>query len=94
MKRPYFIPAIAIAIALMLSACGSKETDSEVSSQAPKGLNITLTSLAKPNDPVCGMDLKEGVGDTLSYHGKRYGFCGDECRDKFKNDPEHYLKGK
>jgi Cu+-exporting ATPase len=44
-------------------------------------------------DPVCGMTIspEDAVG-THSYHGVRYHFCNPGCLEKFKADPEHYLK--
>jgi YHS domain-containing protein len=43
-------------------------------------------------DPSCGMPLTAGIGDTLHYQGKVYGFCSDECRDEFKKNPAALAK--
>jgi YHS domain-containing protein len=40
------------------------------------------------NDPSCGMPLSAGIGDTVHYKGKVYGFCSDECRDIFLKNPD------
>ena len=41
-------------------------------------------------DPVCGMDVKEKNPPTSTYEGKRYAFCGQECKDAFDKKPEKY----
>lgn len=47
-----------------------------------------------PKDPVCGMPVRMGVGDTAHYKGKLYGFCSTECKDEFEKNPEQYVVGK
>ncbi len=44
-------------------------------------------------DPVCGMDIdpKNAVA-TEEYQGKTYHFCSAACHDKFKAEPEKYVK--
>ena len=35
-------------------------------------------------DPVCGMQVDENkAAATSSYQGKKYSFCGQECKNKF-----------
>jgi len=44
-------------------------------------------------DPVCGInsgDVAEMV--SFSYDGKKYFFCGEECRNRFKKNPKRFLK--
>jgi Cu+-exporting ATPase len=44
-------------------------------------------------DPVCGMIVKEEKAfGTFEYKGKTYYFCNAHCLEKFKQDPEKYLK--
>ncbi len=44
-------------------------------------------------DPVCGMEItKEEQAGELEYKGIIYHFCNLSCLEKFKADPEKYLK--
>src|SRR4051812_46726116 len=44
-------------------------------------------------DPVCGMtiDAADAVG-SIDYHGQTFYFCADSCLERFKANPEEYLK--
>ena len=45
-------------------------------------------------DPVCGMDVRVGVGKPSHAHGgETYHFCSQRCHDRFAEDPEHCLTG-
>ena len=45
-------------------------------------------------DPVCGMSTDDVSSFTpLEYKGKTYYFCSPHCLEKFKQDPEAYMKG-
>nr|WP_297186441.1 heavy metal translocating P-type ATPase [uncultured Porticoccus sp.] len=55
--------------------------------------DITETTEAK--DPVCGMTVNPQETRHFSQHaGKTWYFCGARCREKFENDPAHYLDGR
>jgi YHS domain-containing protein len=44
-------------------------------------------------DPVCGMQVDENKAPaTSSYQGKKYSFCGQECKDKFDREPQRYVQ--
>jgi P-type Cu+ transporter len=44
-------------------------------------------------DPVCGMVVdRDRAAGTWDYHGERYYFCHPSCRERFKADPESFLK--
>jgi YHS domain-containing protein/CheY-like chemotaxis protein len=44
-------------------------------------------------DPVCGMEIdSEKAAGNLEHGGKTYYFCGQGCLDKFKAEPEKFLK--
>ncbi len=44
-------------------------------------------------DFVCGMEIDEKKsGSRFDFKGKTYHFCSEECRDKFKESPERFLK--
>ena len=50
-----------------------------------------LKDVANRKDPVCGMPLTAGIGDTLHFHDKALGFCSEECKKDFMKDPEKYI---
>jgi YHS domain-containing protein len=42
-------------------------------------------------DPVCGMQVDENKAPaTSAYQGKKYSFCGQECKNKFDREPQRY----
>jgi YHS domain-containing protein len=44
-------------------------------------------------DPVCGMQInKAWAAARLEYQGETYFFCVDECRAKFAENPQLYVK--
>ena len=43
-------------------------------------------------DPVCGMKVEANPDKQISYAGKDYHFCSVRCMDKFRADPQQYLK--
>ncbi|MBN2396758.1 MAG: HAD-IC family P-type ATPase, partial [Deltaproteobacteria bacterium] len=43
-------------------------------------------------DVVCGMDVSADSPHRYQYQGKDYYFCSGHCLQKFKEDPERYLK--
>jgi RND family efflux transporter MFP subunit len=43
-------------------------------------------------DPVCGMEIVPDEKKSYSYKGKKYYFCSDENMEKFKQNPEKFLK--
>jgi YHS domain-containing protein len=46
-------------------------------------------------DPVCGMQVDEKKAPaTSAYRGEHYPFCGQQCKDKFDQNPERYTSQK
>lgn len=43
-------------------------------------------------DPVCGMSVQESSPHHDYHDGRDYYFCGDNCLQKFRTDPDTYLK--
>ena len=44
-------------------------------------------------DPVCGMSVsKDNAAGHHEYKGVTYYFCGTGCLERFKRDPEKYLR--
>jgi YHS domain-containing protein len=62
----------------------------EQSSEA-QTIKLDPSLLASANDPVCGMSIKDGIGDTTTYKGKIYGFCSASCKEDFLKEPEKYI---
>ncbi|MGI8961657.1 MAG: heavy metal translocating P-type ATPase, partial [Bryobacteraceae bacterium] len=51
------------------------------------------SELTLHHDPVCGMDIEEqDAAGTVEYKGAHYHFCSQSCLDKFKANPELYLR--
>ena len=50
---------------------------------------------AKAIDPVCGMSVDPATAKhRLTYRDQEYFFCSARCRERFKADPESFLKPK
>jgi len=48
-----------------------------------------------PRDLVCGMEVeKEQAAGVSSYKGKKYYFCSKQCKERFEQDPEKYIKSR
>jgi hypothetical protein len=45
--------------------------------------DFTNITFASKRDTTCGMPLSAGIGDTLQWNGKVYGFCSKKCKDVF-----------
>jgi P-type Cu+ transporter len=53
-----------------------------------------ITESTEAKDPVCGMTVNPRETRHFSQHaGKTWYFCAARCREKFENDPTHYLDG-
>ncbi len=49
--------------------------------------------MATVKDPVCGMDIDpDGAAAKMEYKGQTYYFCSAACHDKFKREPEKYVR--
>ena len=84
--RSFIILAFIISI-LTTAGCnsaGNKQT--EFDSLPPDTTQKSEYSdiiFASKKDTVCGMPLSAGIGDTLQWNGKVYGFCSKKCKDVF-----------
>jgi YHS domain-containing protein len=56
--------------------------------------DFSKINFAVAKDLSCGMPLRAGINDTAHYKGKIYGFCSNECKEKFLKNPENYLSKK
>ncbi|MBI5594614.1 MAG: YHS domain-containing protein [Elusimicrobia bacterium] len=41
-------------------------------------------------DPVCAMEVRHGVADSVLHEGRRFYFCSSYCKDAFEKAPEAY----
>ena len=48
----------------------------------------------KARDPVCGIMVEKDPQLAAEYKGKTYYFCSKADRDKFKQNPQKYVKDK
>ncbi len=55
-----------------------------------KELSKKLSDKNKVIDPVCDMEVKEGIIKT-DYKGQTYSFCSEYCRTKFTREPFKYV---
>jgi len=93
---------LAVAIALILSACDTNAVKDEavLSPHAPNpneftGVNIKVSELATDKDLYCDMTVADGaIADTATIDGKIYGFCSAMCKEEVVADPEKYLSKK
>lgn len=45
-------------------------------------------------DPVCGMQVDpENAAGQSNYDGQTYYFCSQSCKQKFDEEPSHYVGG-
>lgn len=73
---------------LLAQACMQhKEPEHRVSpvllQESKKKIEINLSTFSSTIDPVCEMDLKYALEDTLSINGKLYGFCSSGCKQQY-----------
>jgi YHS domain-containing protein len=84
-----------LIISLMLISCSHRQA--KVSTTEKKDSTTGVPALfardmvANENDFSCGMSLKMGIGDTVHYKDKVYGFCSKTCKDIFLKNPEAEL---
>jgi Cu+-exporting ATPase len=52
-----------------------------------------MSSTTVVKDPVCRMEIEaaDASGQTTTYAGQTYYFCGPKCKEKFDLSPAQYL---
>lgn len=63
---------------------------------AGHGMSLPMAATASKHiDPVCGMTVEPAkAAGSHDHDGKTYYFCSTHCVDKFKKDPQQFLKKK
>jgi YHS domain-containing protein len=56
--------------------------------------NKNASKPEKARDPVCGLMVDKNPELSAEYQGQTYYFCTRADRDKFKENPQKYVKGK
>jgi len=76
--------AISILTGVGCNSETNKQTgfDSLPADTTPKN-NYYNILFASEKDTTCGMPLSAGIGDTLNWNNKVYGFCSKRCKDAF-----------
>ena len=58
-------------------------------SQNQSGVKIRKDKHMMTKDPVCGKQVDENKAPaTTSYQGQKYSFCGQDCKNKFDQQPQ------
>lgn len=90
MKTNIIILISFISIALV--SCGKSEQHEihqmENSHAVTHKLDVKVDNTL---DPICEMDTKEFLSDTIHYQGKVYGFCSPSCKEEFAKNPTQYI---
>ncbi len=71
--------------------------ESETDSPKPprKRRELTMATVAKVMDPVCGMMVDPlSAAGKFEHAGATYYFCNPRCEERFRRDPDGYLSGK
>lgn len=81
---------VATAAACNQPAETTKTHDATKTMETPAATTTayTVDMVANKKDPACGMPVSAAINDTAHYDGKVLGFCSQECKDKFKEDPK------
>lgn len=88
----------AFATTLLIAACNNAEPKQDakpaqqdtaaakMQSDVPATIDAKIVDNTK--DPSCGMPVSAGIGDTIRYENKLYGFCSKECKEEFLKNPK------
>ena len=92
---------IALLAMTLAFSCRGKNEDAKMNEEARKKATEKVTASTNQvlkvfvtdnkKDLVCYMPLSAGIGDTLHYKGKLYGFCSRECKKEFLRNPAAYV---
>lgn len=90
--------SLILCLGLTIISCDKKENtknnDFEVkhiSHEEMKSATKLDVTVVNDKDPICGMDTKEHLSDTITYKGNVYGFCSTMCKEEFLKNPEKHI---
>lgn len=103
--KPFSLVMVFAVSLIVAASCNNPDssdhlkTDSSKVRQTTAAMKMDTTKFAlsmvdNKKDFVCRMPLTAGIGDTVHYKRKVYGFCSKGCKESFLQDPESYLKEK
>ena len=87
------ITLVFIVIAVITGCKNKKAPETakpSIDSMVISKKNFTSIHFDNKKDPVCGMPLKAGIGDSTFYKGKLIAFCNKGCKDEFLKNPSGY----
>ena len=91
-------PSSSLAFKSVIFFLASCKNNNPVVSAKPKmdsnivvKKDFTHIKFNNTQDPVCGMKLKYGIGDSTLYKGKPIAFCCDGCKAEFLKNPSGYV---
>lgn len=91
MKYEFYLKyTFAICIASIMIECNNNPSLNSRKENLMLQNKFAGIKFAVNKDVACGMPL-EDIEDTANYQGKVYGFCSEECKKKFKQNPEACL---
>ena len=95
MKNRRLIISLVVLFGFSMLAAGQarKSNPRRETSPNPGATKSNLRS-EKARDPVCGIMVEKDPQLAAEYKGKIYYFCSKADRDKFKQDPQKYVKDK
>jgi len=95
MKNLRLIMSLVVLFGFSMLASGQvrKSNPQPEKARNPVSRKSNLQS-EKARDPVCGIMVKKDPQLAAEYKGKTYYFCSIADRDKFKKEPEKYVRGK
>ena len=79
MKRRVLIMTCAVLLSVSVAICAQ---------------NKNASKAEKARDPVCGLMVEKNPNLSADYQGQTYYFCTKTDRDKFRENPQKYVKTK
>jgi YHS domain-containing protein len=97
LSKIFYVPYISMIGTIFIAFACNQNPKKEISSPAFNNADsdkpkFTQAMVDNKKDPSCGMPLSAGIGDTVYYKGKLYGFCSDECKQLFLKNPDSLSK--